>query len=64
MTNENVLVSLMAMLVVILVVLERSMGVLGLGKQMIRLSDWAVGKGLRLMNTCFQKSKRWLITFR
>ena len=40
------------------------MGVLGLGKQMIRLSDWAVGKGLRLMNTCFQKSKRWLITFR
>ena len=30
----------------------------------IRLSDWAVGKGLRLMNTCFQKRKSWLITFR
>ena len=23
----------------------------------IRLLDWAVGKGLHLMNTCFQKSK-------
>ena len=30
----------------------------------IRLLDWAVGKGLRLMNTCFQKRKSWLITFR
>ena len=29
----------------------------------IRLLDWAVGKGLHLMNTCFQKRKR-LITFR
>ena len=30
----------------------------------IRLLDWAVGKGLRLMNTCFQKRKRRLVTFR
>ena len=26
--------------------------------------DWADGKGLCLMNACFQKRKRWLITFR
>ena len=26
--------------------------------------DWAVGKGLRLMSTCFQKKKSRLITFR
>ena len=26
--------------------------------------DWAVGKGLHLMITCFQKRKSWLITFR
>ena len=26
--------------------------------------DWAVGKGLCLTNTCFQKKKSWLITFR
>ena len=30
----------------------------------IRLLDWAVGKGLRLMNICFQKRKSRLITFR
>ena len=30
----------------------------------IRLLDWAVGKGLHLMNTCFEKRKSWLITFR
>ena len=30
----------------------------------IRLLNWAVGKGLRLMNTCFQKRKSRLITFR
>ena len=30
----------------------------------IRLLDWAVGKGLRLMNTCFQKIKSRLLTFR
>ena len=29
-----------------------------------RLLDWAVGKGLRMMNTCFQKRKSQLITFR
>ena len=29
----------------------------------IRLLDWAVGKGLRLMNTCFQNRKSRLITF-
>ena len=30
----------------------------------IRLLDWAIGQGLRLMNTCFQKRKSRLITFR
>ena len=30
----------------------------------IRLLDWAVGKGLRLMNTYFQKRKIRLVTFR
>ena len=29
----------------------------------IRLLDWAVGKGLRLMNTCFQKRKSRPVTF-
>ena len=29
----------------------------------IRLLEWAVGKGLHLMNTCFQKRKSQLITF-
>ena len=29
-----------------------------------RLLDWIVGKGLRLMNTCFQKKKSRLIKFR
>ena len=29
-----------------------------------RLFDWAVIKGLPLMNSCFQKSKSWLVTFR
>ena len=28
----------------------------------IRILDWEVGKGLRLMNTCFQKGKGRLIT--
>ena len=28
----------------------------------IILLDWAIGNGLRLMNTCFQKMKRWLTT--
>ena len=30
----------------------------------MRLLDWAVGKGLGLMNNCFQKKKSRLITFR
>ena len=30
----------------------------------MRLLDWAVGKGLHLMNTCFQKRKNQFITFR
>ena len=30
----------------------------------IRLLDWAVDEGLRLINTCFQKMKSWLIIFR
>ena len=30
----------------------------------IRLLDWAVGKRLHLVNTCFQKRKSQLITFR
>ena len=30
----------------------------------MRLLDWAVGKGLGLMNSCFQKKKSRLITFR
>ena len=30
----------------------------------IRLLGWAVRKGLRLMNTCFQKRKSLLVTFR
>ena len=42
-------------------------GGLGIGQinnGTIRLLDWAVGKGLSLMNTCFEKRKSWLITFR
>ena len=30
----------------------------------IRLLEWAVGKRLCLMNTCFKKTKSWLMTFR
>ena len=61
------MVTLMAMLVVIWVVLEWFMGSFGIGQINdggIRLLDWAVGKGLHLMITCFQKRKSWLITFR
>ena len=29
----------------------------------IRLMNYGVGKGLCLINTCFQKRKSWLITF-
>ena len=42
-------------------------GGLGIGQindGRIKLLDWAVGKGMRLMNTCFQKRKSQLITFR
>ena len=42
-------------------------GGLGIGQTNnggIRLLDWAVGKGLHLMNTCFEKRKSRLITFR
>ena len=59
--------NLMVMLVVIQVVLERFMGVFHIGQINdggIRLLNWAVGKRLHLMNTCFQKRKSWLITFR
>ena len=61
------MVTLMAMLVVIWVVLEGFMGSFGIGQINdggIRLLDWAVGKGLHLMNSCFQKRKNWLVTFR
>ena len=34
------------------------------GFGIVRLLDWAVGKGLHLMNTCFQKRKSRLVTFR
>ena len=42
-------------------VLESSMGSFGIQQINdggIRLLDWAVGKGLCLMNTCFQKRER------
>ena len=59
--------TLIAMLVKVWVVLERFMGDFGIGQTNnggIRLLDWAVGKGLHLMNTCFEKRKTRLITFR
>ena len=59
--------TLIAMLVKVWVVLERFMGDFGIGQTNnggIRLLDWAVGKGLHLMNTCFEKRKSRLITFR
>ena len=40
---------------------------LGIGQinsRVIRLLDLLVGKGLCLMNTCFQKRKSWLLIFR
>ena len=30
----------------------------------ITLLDWAVGKGLHLTSTCFQKQRSWLVKFR
>ena len=47
----------MAMLVMICAVLETFMGGFGIGQindGRIRLLDRAIGKGLHLMNTCFQ----------
>ena len=41
-------------------------GVFGIGKindGEIRLLDWVIGKGLCLMNTCFQKMKSHLLKF-
>ena len=55
------------MLVEIRVVLERFIGGLGIrqiNEGGIRFLDCAGGKGLCLMNTCFQKRKSRLITFR
>ena len=43
---------------------HRRFGIGQINDGRIRLLDWAVGKGLRLMNTCFQKRKSRLITFR
>ena len=43
---------------------HRGFGIGQMNDGEIRLLDWAVGKGLRLMNSCFQKRKSWLITFR
>ena len=47
--------------------LERFMWGFGTGQIRdggIRLLEWGVGKWLCLMNTCFKKTKSWLITFR
>ena len=41
-----------------------SFGIAQINDGGIRLLDWMVGKGLHLMNTCFQKRKSWIITFR
>ena len=39
-------------------------GIVRINDEGIRLLDSAVGKGLRLMNICFQKRKSRLLTFR
>ena len=47
--------------------LERFMWGFGTGQIRdggIRLLEWGVGKWLCLMNTCFKKTKSWLMTFR
>ena len=55
----------MAMLVMIWVVWRGSWGFWDWANNGgIRSLNWAVGKGLRLMNTCFQKRKSQFITFR
>ena len=44
---------------------HRGFGIVQINVGRIRLLDWAVAKGLRLMNTtCFQKRKSQLITLR
>ena len=43
---------------------SRGIGIRQINDGEIRLLGRAVGKGLHLMNTCFQKRKSWLITFR
>ena len=44
---------------------NRGLGIVQINVGRIRLLDWAVAKGLRLMNTtCFQKRKSQLITLR
>ena len=61
------MVTLEAMLVAMWIILERCMGGLGIGQindEGIRLLDWAVRKGMCLMNTCFQKRKSRLIKLR
>ena len=56
----------MVMLVVIWVVLVlyRGFGIGQINDGGIRMLDYAVGRGLLLMNACFQKRKSRLITFR
>ena len=43
---------------------HRRLGIGQINDRRIRLLDWVVVKGLRSMNTCFQKRKSSLITFR
>ena len=44
---------------------NRGFGIVQINVGRIRLLDWAVAKGLRLMNTiCFQKRKSQLTTLR
>ena len=43
---------------------HRSFGIRQINDGGIRFLDWAVDKGLRSMNTCFQKTKSRLTTFR
>ena len=43
---------------------HRGFGIGQINDAGIRLLDWVVVKELGFLNTCFQKKKRWLITFR
>ena len=49
--------TLLVMMVAMWAVLGKLTGILGLDKLMtgLRLMDWVDGKGLRLMDTCFEK---------